>query len=249
VTASGTPVLCFPHAGAGAGIFRSARRRTSPILRVQPVQYPGRENRLAECPFGSLADAAEDCSRQVLHVAAGGPYLMFGHSYGALVAYETTQYLLAQDFPLPQQLIVSGAAGPWHPLPSTGITTASTDDDIVAQVTRITGSTPAGADHPGLRALLLRMLRADLAVQETHRPVARCLLPVPVTSLRGTDDLVVSAAAAWRWSAVTSRGHRHIDLPGGHMYLLEDEQTWWETMENVSADPPRLPDQPWAVLR
>jgi surfactin synthase thioesterase subunit len=158
------------------------------------------------------------------------------------MAYETAELLLADGRELPQHLVVSGAASPWSPLPPTGISRTACDDELVEQLARIVGGTPPGFDHPRLRVPLLRMLRADIAILDTHRPGRRPLLPLPVTSLRGATDQVVTACETARWGEVTSYGHRHIDLPGHHMYLTEDWALLWSTLETALTKNSPMPD-------
>jgi surfactin synthase thioesterase subunit len=110
------PLFCFPYGGAGAGVYRPWKKRASAAFRVEPVQYAGREERFAEPFYRTVAEAAEDCANRVEKtVGGGGGFAFFGHSLGALIAYETTRLLMTRCAPLPEHLIVSGAAGPWLP--------------------------------------------------------------------------------------------------------------------------------------
>ena len=93
-----TTLFCFAHAGAGASAYRTWA--VSAPFRVVPVQYPGREERLAEAPVPDILKLAELAESTVLS-RAGGRYALFGHSMGAMVAYELVQRLRGKDVPQP----------------------------------------------------------------------------------------------------------------------------------------------------
>ncbi|MBV6699864.1 thioesterase II family protein [Kitasatospora aureofaciens] len=231
---------CFPYAGAGAGVYRPSRRRAGEVLRVEPIQYAGREECFTEPFYADLTAAAEDCAAQVLKAADGGPFAFFGHSFGAVVAYETAQLLAAAGGPLPEHLVVSGAAGPGVPRIATGILQAD-DEELVRQVAELMGSVPESFGHRGLRELLLPVFRADVALHEAYTPSLRGPLPVPVTILLGSEDRLVNTAQARQWGEVTAVGHRFVEIPGGHMYLTEDWELLWETVEAALETPLEAP--------
>ncbi|MCX6626110.1 MAG: thioesterase domain-containing protein, partial [Candidatus Solibacter sp.] len=96
-------LFCFPHAGGGAG---------QPLdlsgWAAIPVRLPGRESRLAEAPFermGPLVAALADNIDSYLD----RPFAFFGHSMGAVVAFELARELRRRSRPLPMMLIASGA--------------------------------------------------------------------------------------------------------------------------------------------
>jgi surfactin synthase thioesterase subunit len=172
--------------------------------------------------------AAEDVAGRVADEAGGAPFVLFGHSLGALLAYEATRHLRETGGPLPRHLVVSGSVSPRRRRPE-----KLSDDPVraVAQLRELTGQPEAFAD-PEIRDLLLPALRADIAMSEGYRPQPHRPLPVPLTALRGTADASVPAAD-WRdWAAYTSAGFRAVEFPGGHMYLTE---SWPDVLRAVAA--------------
>lgn len=88
---TGKPLLLvFPHAGSGASAYRDFSKRLSTRFNVLVLQYPGRQDRAAEAPLDSLAAMAagafDDFNASVHR--RSGPISAFGHSMGALVAFE-----------------------------------------------------------------------------------------------------------------------------------------------------------------
>ncbi|MEU3031644.1 thioesterase II family protein [Streptomyces incarnatus] len=210
-------MMCVPYAGAGAGVYRGRRPEPGAELDVVPVQLPGREEEFTAPFHRTVRAAAEDVAGRVAGLADGAPYILFGHSLGALLAYEATRHLLETGGPPPRHLVVSGSVSPRRRRPE-----KLSDDpaQAVAQLRELTGQPEAFAD-PEIRDLLLPALRADIAMAEGYRPQPHRPLPVPLMALRGTLDASVPVTDWWDWAAYTSAGFWTVEFPGGHMYLTE----------------------------
>ncbi|GAA3082006.1 hypothetical protein GCM10020000_79930 [Streptomyces olivoverticillatus] len=70
-------LYCLPNAGGGGTHYLSWRRLLPETLWAQPVQLPGRENRLAEEPRFTAAEVAAALAAHV-----DRPYALYGHSMG-----------------------------------------------------------------------------------------------------------------------------------------------------------------------
>ncbi|MFI7602458.1 thioesterase II family protein [Actinoplanes sp. NPDC049681] len=212
------PLICFAPAGAGAGFFHDWRGVRS-ALDVRGAELPGREKRFAEEPHTDMATLVADLVPRIQQETAGHrAVVVFGHSFGASVAYEVVRALAAAGR-TGLSLVVSGAAGPGgDPRPQIS---HLPDEEFVAAVRRTAGYHHPALDNPELQELLLPVLRADVALHERYRPAAEPRLTVPVLSLRGSADDLVSAADTARWSDVTDGAYRSAEFPGGHMYLVD----------------------------
>ncbi|MFD5657805.1 thioesterase II family protein [Streptomyces hirsutus] len=215
-----TLLVSFPHAGAGPSFFAQWWNLASPGLDVAPVGLPGREKRFAEPPLEYVSDAVDDALPQI-RAQAGGyrGVCLFGHSLGAVLAYETACRLRADaDVPV-MGLVVSGSAGPAHrhDLGATGLS----DDAFLATVERATGYRHEALDEPELRELLLPALRADIAMHERYRSSGTTVLDVPVLAVRGAEDHLIDAEMLGQWQEVTTTRFDTRSLPGGHMYLAD----------------------------
>ncbi|MBB5953677.1 surfactin synthase thioesterase subunit [Saccharothrix tamanrassetensis] len=231
-----TKLMCLPHAGAGAGLYRPWQDYESDVLRVVPVQLPGREELFTEPPYGSMSEAAARCAERVLNLVCGSPFALYGHSFGAVLAFEVARELVAANAPWPTRLVVGGAADPATTRPSYPATLD--DDDLVAWVRRGTGAESDLWSVPELRGLLLPTLRADVALLSGYQ-ADLVPLPFPITALRGVDDDAVPAEACLRWQAWTSSSFELIELPGGHLYFTEDWPRLWRTLESAVRRPER----------
>ncbi|MEW1647875.1 MULTISPECIES: alpha/beta fold hydrolase [unclassified Streptomyces] len=214
------PVLCFPFAGAGASAFRRCQEYGSDTVLITPVQLPGREERFGEPLYTDVVSAVDDLLPTVLDQVAGSPAVaLFGHSLGAVMAYEMTHRISALGGPEVVKLFVSGSPGPWTQRESRA--TGLTDEAFLRQVREFAGYTHPALEHPDLRELLLPPLRADVEMHENYRAPSEVPLDIPVVSVRGESDELVDRAQAAEWDAATTAGCRQVELPGGHMYLVD----------------------------
>ncbi|BCJ55998.1 thioesterase [Actinoplanes sp. NBRC 14428] len=212
VSSGATPrqrLFVFPHAGAGASAYRLSAFLPDTV-EVCTVQLPGRENRFAEPALTSL-DAAVDALAPLIAGRTELPYAFFGHSMGALIAFETARRLRGLGAPLPVRLFLSGMRAPGRP--DRRPRHALPDDELLAT-----------ADFDGvdeeLRELLLPVLRADLTLCETYAPRDEAPLPCPVTVLAGADDDSVDEADLAAWREHTSAGFELHLVPGApHLYV------------------------------
>ncbi|HEV2738184.1 MAG TPA: alpha/beta fold hydrolase [Candidatus Elarobacter sp.] len=234
-----TVVFCFPYAGAGASVYRGFTSPAAAGIAVAGIQLPGREELFDEEPYATIGVAAADLAAQVLESARGRRYWLFGHSFGAVLAFEVARRLCGSRAAAPQRLVVSGSVAPGTSLgrSSSGLT----DDEFVARVEQIAGYAHPALNEPELRELLLPALRVDVALHESYRPASAAPLDIPITALRGTVDTSVSAADCAQWAAWTSNDFAYMEIGGSHMYLVEDPAALIRTFVDIAAPLP-VPD-------
>lgn len=230
------PVLCFPFAGAGASAFRRWQEYPSETVRVVPVQLPGREERYGEPLPSSVSEIVDGLLPELPGLVGDARRVaLFGHSLGAVLAYETALRLADVDRVEVVRLVVSGSPGPWtrRERRATGLS----DEQFLDRVREFAGYTHPALQHPDLRELLLPTLRADVAVHEDYLAPPGAVLRVPVTSVRGADDELVSPAQAAEWEAASTGPYERVELPGNHMYLVDGPAAMVRLFERVLAAP------------
>ena len=84
-------LFCLPFAGAGVWPFRRWAEQL-PDVSLVPVLLPGREMRLHEKPFESMAALIAALEREIAPLLAR-PFALYGHSMGAVIAFELARAL------------------------------------------------------------------------------------------------------------------------------------------------------------
>ncbi|MBY8849237.1 alpha/beta fold hydrolase [Saccharothrix sp. MB29] len=213
-------LVCLPFAGAGASFYHPWSRFADERLRVLPARLPGRERLIDVEPHRDAHAAAADLLAQVVDDLGDAKRIaLFGHSLGAVLAYELTHRLLDVPGVEVVRLFASGSPEPCsrRERRATGLS----DDEFVNRVREFAGFSDDALDAPELRELILPTLRADVEMHEDYVPSTSVPLPVPVTALRGVDDDLVTSAEAAGWAATTTAGFELVEPPGGHMYLAD----------------------------
>ncbi|MEV5483484.1 MULTISPECIES: thioesterase II family protein [Streptomyces] len=207
-------LVCFPYAGGSAGAYFPLSEALAPGIRVEAVQYPGRQDRAGERPIEDLTVLAEHIARQV---AAGGhpAPVLFGHSMGALLAFETARCLEAAHGVSPGLLIVSGMPPPTR-LPSVAL---GDGPEILADLARLRGIDPGLLRNPELQEMILPALRSDHRAVDSYRPAPDATVGCPISVFTGSEDPLLDERAACAWAHHTRRAFRLRVFPGGHFYL------------------------------
>ncbi len=184
-------------------------------IEVYGARLPGREGRQAE-PALCGADSLADSLIADLLELARGPYVLFGHSMGGLLAFEIArQAQLREDQP-PSLLCVSGIAAPDRLRQQVALHRAP-DEEILHYLATLN----PGADEADRASWVgaLPVLRADLAVCENYRFTPGEPLSCPISVFAGTSDPSTSPPELMRWGFHT-RGDCNVRvLPGGHFFL------------------------------
>ncbi|WP_344412668.1 thioesterase II family protein [Amycolatopsis minnesotensis] len=214
-------VYCCPFAGAGASVYREWSPPPESGVELHPVQFPGREELFDLAPLDTVPELVTHSLAQIRETAEPGEELaVFGHSSGAVVAFELARTIAASGEFRVAHLIVSGAPDPVTPL-DLGLRGLS-DDEFVRSVEKIAGFSHPALAQPELRVILLPPLRADMLARDDYVAPRDAVVPVPITAIRGERDQLVSPESLAAWKNRTAAGCTVTELPGEHMYFLPD---------------------------
>ncbi|MEE1803258.1 thioesterase II family protein [Streptomyces sp. NPDC101062] len=214
---SGPRLFCFPNAGAGAASFATWRGLAPAGMTVCPVQPPGRAERFRETPYDRL-DTLLDGLTEALRTQFTGVYALYGHSVGALVAFELARRLRRAGARPPVHLFVSGRAAPQLPDGRKQLRDLPTGE-LLDEVAAMGGTPPEVLREESLMAALLPLLRADFAVNETYAYREEPPLDLPLTVFGGRDDPRAREAELLAWESLTTADFDIRLFPGGHFFI------------------------------
>jgi medium-chain acyl-[acyl-carrier-protein] hydrolase len=223
-------LFCFPYAGGGTWIFARWHTQLPPEIQIAPVVLPGRENRFDE-PFpetvGQLVDAwFADVGATLSEV----PYVIFGHSFGAVIGFELARHAPWRGFPPPRLVILSGCRPPGLPRTWSPIHHLS-QQDFQTTVERRFGSLPPQLRRdPRALESYLRVLRADLRLVETYEFQDGLPLPCPALICGGRADPFVPVADLFHWVRLAAARIVLELFPGGHFFIREHQKLFLEVL-------------------
>ena len=212
-------LICLPYAGAGALIFRKWSDALPPDIEVCPIQLPGRGTRLTEPPFTMLSCLVEALAR-VLDPLLDKPFAFFGHSLGALIAFELARQIRRHHGVHPVRLFASAGRAPQIPHRTPPIHNLA-NKEFLAELRRLNGTPRELLDHEELMEVMLPILRADFALYETYLYSNEPPLNCPISAFGGVQDRRVSASDLEAWRSQTSASFSLRMFPGDHFFLKE----------------------------
>ncbi|WP_331744467.1 thioesterase II family protein [Streptomyces mirabilis] len=230
---SAARLVFLPPAGGTVRTLDALATRLPADIGVYAVQYPGRQDRYGE-PFPQRIEEMVAPIVQALTAFIGEPLIVFGHSMGAYVAYETALALERRFGSVVHLLVVSGAVAPHRK--GIGATHTLPDARLAAEVRRVNPDFADLLAQPDLVDLLLPMIRADYRLFEQYRKSEPVAVRAPLLVVSGRADPEIDGADLGEWAACADAGADVRLLPGGHFYLTEDAGPVAELMaERLSA--------------
>ncbi|GBE64982.1 putative phenyloxazoline synthase MbtB/ thioesterase [Mycobacterium sp. MFM001] len=212
-------LLVFPHAGSGASAYRDFSKVLSSTFSVLVFQYPGRQDRAGEAPLLSLpaiaAAAFEEFSRSEHN--RGVPIVTFGHSMGALIAFEFVRLAEGSGIDV-RQLNVSAAVAPCHvaakpPHP--------TDDEaILNHLATLEGTETDVFANRELMRLALPVIKADYQAFDAYDCAPDVKVAAPIQAMGGDQDPYVTLGDLYGWGKHTDTVSVTV-FDGGHFYLTD----------------------------
>jgi medium-chain acyl-[acyl-carrier-protein] hydrolase len=216
---------CLAFAGGSVQSFRPWGASLPAAVALTGLELPGRGLRAGDPPTRDLAGLLDELAARI---ASGPPRPMalFGHSMGALIAFELARRL-TQGSPRehearPVALFVSGHAAP-HLAAARRTGLHALDDAALVHQLRAWGGTPPDLlDDPAMLERILPPLRADLEICESYAPAPGPPLDIPIFAYAGEADETEPVDAVRAWGEHTRADFRFTAFPGGHFFFLEE---------------------------
>lgn len=215
---AGARLFCFPYAGGSAQVFRRWAGALGPTFDVCAVQPPGRWNRFTEpliSDLPTLVRSAQDGLREYLIE----PFALYGHSVGALVAFEFARQLRRERLPEPAHIFVAARRAPHISSGLPAIDRLSDDQLLQLIAGRFDALPHVILQDRDLLSVLLPILRADLKLDESYSFEPDEALACPLTVLGGTADRTTTVAMLEAWGEYARGGVTVETIEGGHFFL------------------------------
>ncbi|MFI6339606.1 thioesterase II family protein [Streptomyces sp. NPDC050535] len=203
-------IFCFPFSGSGASAF-SAWPAAIDDVEVCPVQFPGRENRMAEPHYGTYENLAAGLIEPLVPLL-DRPFAFFGHCAGALPAFETVVRLAEQGLPQPDRLFVSGQSAP-HEASRDRMLTMSESELRTELETFLRGR--GIQPRQDMIDMGMAVLLSDHAAAGEYRRAESVVLPCPIVVLHWRDDSDVSLDDLEGWRQYSDSVEIRV-VDGGH---------------------------------
>ncbi|HEY2647254.1 MAG TPA: alpha/beta fold hydrolase [Candidatus Acidoferrales bacterium] len=215
---AGQRLFCFPHAGVGPSVFRGWADQLAADAEVCLIQFPGREGRIRETPFMSIAELLPGLIEDMAALL-DRPYAFYGHSLGATVAFECALNLRRNQLPQPVHIFVGASPAPRLPWDHSPMRSLSEDRFLSEMEKRYGALPPEVISDAEMRALVLPVLRADITMIEKYIYSLETPLDCDITAFGGLKDHMVKRSELEAWREQTSGRFRLQMFDGNHLFL------------------------------
>ena len=235
-------IVCFPPNGGGPTNFRNwpihLEKQGWEMFVVQP---PGWEARFTETPVDDLQEMIVSVSRELVPLLKADRFVFYGHSLGALLAFESAHYLQAKDKLCPTHVAAwSALTIPYqHPqnVPKDVFGQSTPINVLTSYVPRFTYLDPRLASNPTIMKRLKPCLAAGVKMCSAYTYNHADRLPCNITALSGSNDLFAPSSKMAGWSNVADRKYKYRSkvYRGAHMFL-QDPDVSKAIMSKIKAD-------------
>lgn len=213
-------IFCLPHAGGGASVYRDWQDNWPADTEVCAFELPGRETRCDEPPLTDI-DELVDAFLLASEPLRDKPFVLLGHSFGALAAAEVALRLDGVA-DVPTDLVVCGCAAPKCP-PRFAPISHLGRDRFMSELRSYGGMNDAVLDEPELLDALLPVLRADCGMAEAWWARAKLRFRRPlncrILAVGGRADPFVDRVELQAWQDHTTVGARILLVDGDHFFV------------------------------
>ncbi len=206
-------LVCLPFAAAAGHAFAPLARLLGPGWEVLSVDPPGHGPNRA--PLVSDFEQLLAFYRVTLAPVLREPFVLLGHSLGALVAYRLTRELAAGDR-APAALVLSAVTPPGWPRAELS---REPEAALVDHLRSLGGTDDDLLRHADFVSYILPVLRADLRAVETFSVPDADPLEQRTLLLAGSSDPQAPAHAMARWRRLLPPAEL-VTIPGGHMFVV-----------------------------
>jgi len=239
-TRDGLRLFVFPHAGGSSLTYRDWPDRFPAGWQVRALDAPGHGPLLDTAPLtdgDALIGHFFDLLAPELS-GDGSAFAFFGHSMGALVAYELTRRLLAENVRAPVWLGVSACGAPHGHAQEPALSAGEVPDAELRRSLAALGGTPAQVlREEELWRVFAPAIRADMMLLRTWRPdPPRAPLPVALSAFAGARDAAALPVRLASWAEHTERFLGLHVYDGGHFYFQDGPDAAARLAERVIAD-------------
>lgn len=226
-------VFCFHYSGGNAYVFRDWAASIPNEMELCAIQLPGRMNLSNLEPLEQFEDLIKPLCGQLLPYLKEKPFIFFGHSLGALIAYSLSHYLLESYNLIPDLLMVSACASPKirksgepvHLLP---------DHELIQKLYAYNDIEQSGVHelikNTEFMRFMLPVLRADFSLSATYRYLQKSPLDIPIFAYGGSQDSQVPLDAIKAWKTETTKRFSYSIFEGGHFFIKTQQLEFLKTL-------------------
>jgi surfactin synthase thioesterase subunit len=212
-------VVALPYAGGSKHAYRKLESVAKPLSNWQTLELPGRGYRQDETSLQTISGMVDDLLRQARRYIETGPYLLYGHSMGALLAFELTRRFRAESLPLPMGLFVTGRSAPDVTIARHRRMAHYSSEQFWHELAMLGGVPAEVLQCREMQAYYEPTIRADIRALEDYHYRSEDPLPLPII-VRAGDQEGIAPDELHQWQHQTCYDLDCGYLTGHHFFIF-----------------------------
>jgi len=232
-------------------------QNSNSIVEIVKICLPGRNHRLNEEPLTDWSKLLQELTNELLPLFKEQdevPFAFYGHSLGALVAYELSLYLQVNYGISPVHLFVASFGSPDKPNKLL-LSLKHWSEKVIEEVTgeslilglnqlNVLPETFAQLKHLDIVKKTIPAIRGDLLLlkhfdnfNSLKGNTSSKLKNVPITCFGGKEDSIMTSEDFNSWQLNTDKELKLFLVPGGHLFVDNySQQFLLPTLKNQLTD-------------
>jgi len=228
-------LIVFPHAGGFAGYYSFMKEFSfCQFSDVYIYEYPGRGRKSMEKPCESLNELSIRAALELESVIGNQECVFFGHSMGALVAYETIKAIFNRQGKMPKLFIASGEVAPDN---YKGVDVDYNSEEAVCNYICSMGGTSAELlEIPEAKDFFVPIIQMDLKIASNYTPTHFSEQPLTeyVLVMYGELDLDITNDNIKNWIKVGRKSLGNKIFSGNHFYMNENQEEFLIYIDQIT---------------
>lgn len=224
-------LFCFHHSGGGASTYYRWLDHLSTEIELIAIQLPGRENRFSEPLATNIEDIIVNLS-EGFSLYKDKPYIIFGHSLGALIGFEFVKAIIHLYSMLPSQIIVSAARAPHLTYRRKSLSQLD-NESLTQELKGYNGIDMNILNNNDLLSIFLPIIRKDFSLLEGYQYVRSEPFSCNMLALAGSHDKTVQTEEIRAWSEHTTGKFEYLSFAGEHFFLKDYRKGVLEVINKI----------------
>ncbi len=233
-----TRLVCFHSMGVGASLFTNFLLHPPAGHDIVAVQTPGRENRLTEPVLESVDQLVDQLVPHLLPLL-DRPVVIWGHSFGGILAGEVIRRLRDRYQKEPVHFLLTGTVAPhrihlWQKREvMLKAMVADNSPEYLISLSRY-------VDDPEFLKSIIPLMRRDWPLMKNYRFQPAAPLDCPITAFAARQDDMVYTDEICEWSQHTNGEFELIEVEGDHWFLNRNRDLIIATIQEIAARHQRI---------
>ena len=224
-------MFCFPYFAGGASVYNPWQNYFGDDIEVCPVQFPGREERTGEPVIDDVTVLVKEIAGIIRPLIENVPFVFYGHSMGALIAFELEKYIEKEYGLTAEHLIAGGWKAPQVGNPFSVLEKVTIDEiydpkntHLIVEHMRSLGIPGEVLSNNTLIQEMLPALQADIVMGKRYKNGGTTRVRSPITAIAGDIDSVFGKDQLRPWKDKTEKTFHLKTIEGGHLFVRDNRE-------------------------